>query len=48
MKKLRKVVLKALQESGIAVDEAHLSKALEQKVSHYDCFYLFIYVLTNL
>ncbi|XP_047151731.1 UBP1-associated proteins 1C [Vigna umbellata] len=33
MKKLRKVVLKALQESGIAVDEAELSKALEQKIN---------------
>lgn len=34
MKKLRKVVLKALQESGIAVDdEAELSEALEQKVN---------------
>ncbi|KAG4929580.1 hypothetical protein AAZX31_17G050800 [Glycine max] len=34
MKKLRKVVLKALQESGIAVDdEAELSEALEQKIN---------------
>ncbi|CAJ1941638.1 unnamed protein product [Sphenostylis stenocarpa] len=32
MKKLRKVVLKALQESGIAVDEAEFSEALEQKL----------------
>jgi len=36
MKKLRKVVLKALQKSGIAMDEAELSKALEQKVSPYN------------
>lgn len=34
MKKLRKAILKALQESGIVVDEAELSEALEQKVSH--------------
>jgi len=33
MKKLRKFVLKAVQESGIAVDETELSEALEQKVS---------------
>ncbi|QCD80263.1 UBP1-associated proteins 1C [Vigna unguiculata] len=33
MKKLRKVVLKALQKSGIAMDEAELSKALEQKIN---------------
>jgi len=33
MKKLRKVVLKALQESGIAVDETELSEELEKKVS---------------
>ncbi|KAK7329662.1 hypothetical protein VNO77_23835 [Canavalia gladiata] len=33
MKKLRKVVLKALQESGITVDEAELSEALEQKIN---------------
>ena len=33
MKKLKKVVLKALQESGIVVDETELSEALHQKVS---------------
>ncbi|RDY08563.1 UBP1-associated proteins 1C [Mucuna pruriens] len=33
MKKLRKVVLKALQESAIVVDEAELSEALEQKIN---------------
>lgn len=33
MKKLRKVVHKALQESGIVVNETELSEALEQKVS---------------
>lgn len=33
MKKLRKAVLKALQESGIVVDEAELSEALEQKIN---------------
>ncbi|KAL2338752.1 hypothetical protein Fmac_013198 [Flemingia macrophylla] len=33
MKKLRKVVLKELQESGIEVDEAELSEALEQKIN---------------
>jgi cell growth-regulating nucleolar protein len=32
MKKLRKVVHKALQESGIVVKENELSEALEQKV----------------
>ncbi|KAK7388227.1 hypothetical protein VNO78_23038 [Psophocarpus tetragonolobus] len=33
MKKLRKAVLKALQESGIVVVEAELSKTLEQKIN---------------
>lgn len=32
MKKLRKVVFKALQESGIVVNENELSEALEQQV----------------
>lgn len=30
MKKLRKLVFKALQESGIVVDETELSEALEK------------------
>ncbi|KAJ1400694.1 Zinc finger, C2H2, LYAR-type [Sesbania bispinosa] len=33
MKKLRKAVLKALQESGIVVNETALSEALEQKIN---------------
>ncbi|KAI4335257.1 hypothetical protein L6164_013921 [Bauhinia variegata] len=33
MKKLRKLVLKALQESGIVVDETELSEALQQKIN---------------
>ncbi|TKY54453.1 UBP1-associated proteins 1C [Spatholobus suberectus] len=33
MKKMRKVVVKALQESGIVVDEAELTEALEQKIN---------------
>ncbi|KAF7806767.1 UBP1-associated proteins 1C [Senna tora] len=33
MKKLRKLVSKALQESGIVVDETELSEALEQKIN---------------
>ncbi|XP_027330024.1 UBP1-associated proteins 1C [Abrus precatorius] len=33
MKKLRKVVLKELQESGIVVDEAEFSEALEKKIN---------------
>ncbi|KAK7265401.1 hypothetical protein RJT34_33021 [Clitoria ternatea] len=33
LKKLRKVVHKALQESGIVVNEAELSEALEQKIN---------------
>lgn len=33
MKKLRKLVLKALQESGITLDEAQLSSVVEDKVS---------------
>ncbi|KAG4976564.1 hypothetical protein JHK86_036038 [Glycine max] len=33
MKKLRKVVLRALQECGIVVDDTELSEALEQKIN---------------
>lgn len=33
MRKLRKLVLKSLQESGVADDEAQLSDKLEHKVS---------------
>lgn len=34
MKKLRKVVFKALKESSIVVNENELSEAIEQKVCH--------------
>ncbi|KAL1335541.1 hypothetical protein HN51_064399 [Arachis hypogaea] len=33
MKKLKKVVLKALQESGVVVDETEFSEALQQKIN---------------
>jgi hypothetical protein len=44
MRRLRKLVLKALQESGITEDETKLSDTLEHKVgpSNGPCFCLFI------
>lgn len=35
MRKLRKLVIKALEESGITGDETQLSEKLEHKVSHH-------------